>query len=535
MKRVPPWIRFLLAALLLGGAVWMFRPELPEPRHGTVEVAVRHPEAVKLTLWVNRGTKVPKNAKERLRQDVLPAPKNHIRVVAFPLRTSMFEGLGLEFHSTSGAPLDDASKPPEVAWIGLRDAQGKLLAESVTPGPEWFLKERIRLAKAPLTPPPLPALPRGLTSTFGWGLLGLGLGSCAWGLASFWRSSLTLPKFVAASIVSMLLCGGAYFAAICGQMGAPYPSERWVHNALVEKRSAAAGASSPKMLMCGGSSGLFSLDGSLLSRETGRPVINMALHAALPLRYHLKNCWQFLKEGDAVMLHLEFGYWQTSAAPLGAWYVDQYMVWARLDSPPPIDLNGWQVVTHTPPDRVAAGWAVQALPDVFPRQDAVKVHTPATRQESIYPGFHVDLNAHGDLVFETLPTTYVPPQPVYYLPKRPFQEYDGQLHMVAGFTSRARALGVRVFLAYPPTIRSSKMDFTSPPARDWVDALRAWCASQGVVVLGSPEDFSQPLELFRDSIYHLTAEGREIHTRLLLNHLRAAGWPAPPSPVTPSR
>ncbi len=62
-----------------------------------------------------------------------------------------------------------------------------------------------------------------------------------------------------------------------------------------------------KIVVIGGSNGSFGIDSRLMEKELGVPVVNMALHGGLPLKYVLEQVKGYLNKGDILILTKEYG------------------------------------------------------------------------------------------------------------------------------------------------------------------------------------------------------------------------------------
>ncbi len=62
-----------------------------------------------------------------------------------------------------------------------------------------------------------------------------------------------------------------------------------------------------KIVIIGGSNGSFGIDSRLMEKELGVPVVNMALHGGLPLKYILEQVKGYLNKGDLLIMTKEYG------------------------------------------------------------------------------------------------------------------------------------------------------------------------------------------------------------------------------------
>jgi hypothetical protein len=78
---------------------------------------------------------------------------------------------------------------------------------------------------------------------------------------------------------------------------------------------------------------------------------------------------------------------------------------------------------------------------------------------------------------------------------------------------------VNVYLMWPPVVKGL-VDFESRLTRRNIQTILRHVAEAGIPVLGRPADFQYDRRLFADSGYHLTHEGRRLHTQRVERLLR---------------
>jgi hypothetical protein len=78
---------------------------------------------------------------------------------------------------------------------------------------------------------------------------------------------------------------------------------------------------------------------------------------------------------------------------------------------------------------------------------------------------------------------------------------------------------VALYLGWPPVVKGS-LNFDSRIARRNMHTIMQRLAEAGIAVLGRPVDFAYERRLFADTGYHLTQEGRTLHTQKVLRLLR---------------
>jgi len=90
-------------------------------------------------------------------------------------------------------------------------------------------------------------------------------------------------------------------------------TEDWVDLLLSQKEKLASRVSSNerRVLIVSGSNGLFGVSARTISQETGVEAINLSSHAGLGGDYILGRAKKFIREGDIILLPLEYGFYSS--------------------------------------------------------------------------------------------------------------------------------------------------------------------------------------------------------------------------------
>ncbi|MBA4800302.1 MAG: hypothetical protein H2040_00410 [Euryhalocaulis sp.] len=110
--------------------------------------------------------------------------------------------------------------------------------------------------------------------------------------------------FIAFLLSFAVLMGLAHFT--WGKILPPPPELDWVLALEDNKWGAAEAASSPRILIIGGSEAHYGLSAEIFERETGLPAFNLGTHAGLSWRTHYLNTKRLLRSGDIVVFSVNY-------------------------------------------------------------------------------------------------------------------------------------------------------------------------------------------------------------------------------------
>jgi hypothetical protein len=316
-------------------------------------------------------------------------------------------------------------------------------------------------------------------------------------------------RFFAALLAGFLLVFGATVTAFYFNLGVPSSSlSSWAFELNQKKRALATQASSPKLLLVGGSATLFGISAKEIQCETGFRAINLANHAALGPTYMLCEAQRAAKSGDTVLLVFEYelyDFGKVERVGADSLQVD-YIVSRDPDffyglSP----MEKWNVFMLTSNQRL-----LQALEN--------RVRPEAPRDMGIYDVRYVNdwgdqmHHAEADRPAQSDPRVQSKSVLRYGLPKHP-----KAFPSIKSFCQWAQTRQIRVLATYPNLCDQPEYHF--PTARQTAKTIHDSFAALNVPVIGDYTDALLPAEQFFDTNYHLTEEAAVARTRRLIPQL----------------
>ena len=264
----------------------------------------------------------------------------------------------------------------------------------------------------------------------------------------------------------------------------------------------------PRIILFGGSNGIYGVSMRRISEETGWRTVNYAISASMELDYRIHGAKKFLKPGDVVILALEYQYYNppsnnpTNTAVIlerDRGYFLQLPIWEKL------------------------AWVYgEAFPAVFERlwQTPERAKEVATRWEQV----RGHLNSHGDYTghwkcaqspagLETIELAV----PIDIAKISSGKNARAAWALIGGFATWCRAKGITVLATFPTTIYFP--DYDTAEAQDGFQRVVEKYRALGIPMLGTPHDFIWDRADFYDSYYHLNEEAMAVRTRMLLDEL----------------
>lgn len=262
-----------------------------------------------------------------------------------------------------------------------------------------------------------------------------------------------------------------------------------------------------RILIVGGSSGLFSFDAELLEARLGRPVMNLGTHAGLGLRHLLADAREVARPGDFVLLALENSHYRSSGDRLIE-PLEEKMVWTHLggrlrELSWPMLLN--ELYGH-PLQDYAEGWRR--------RNEAM---APQTSPKPPPQYSEAELSPRGDYRGRA---TFIDPNlaPLALLPLKAVNREAAE--DLRQFFAWCRGRGVSAAAVLPPLLRRGPGDLQN----GMEPAVASFLTRAGIPLLHLAGAQTLPRELMLDWVLHANTAGRRILTELLAREL---GAPAP--------
>lgn len=141
-------------------------------------------------------------------------------------------------------------------------------------------------------------------------------------------------KQVSAFLLSVLFCAFSYcaimlYSAQRTSMPTFERAEMWLKDTYVAKDNINRIKMGKRLIVIGGSSSLFGFNGAIIEANTDFSFINYGTHAGLPLNYHIDKIIANAKDGDTVILPLEFDYYFREAPIDDMWYIQNMLSWGK--------------------------------------------------------------------------------------------------------------------------------------------------------------------------------------------------------------
>ena len=290
-----------------------------------------------------------------------------------------------------------------------------------------------------------------------------------------------------------------YFAWV---QSLPAMSRGSLMGSILIKQQLAENTPGARILVVGGSSVPYSIQCEVIQQQTGMPCIAMGATAYLGLEYYLSLLEDHLHQGDLVILAPEIVMLQDQ--------VSYSTTWMAVENDPgllaAVPLSYW-------PGMVSGYYTYSRQKLDLYRQKGAPTQSPQEQYEAFGFGPWGDIPGQRESLLES------------GYDKNNILTLTGDdlaprvRRAIKDFAKKAQTAGARVVMTWAPFD-----ELAYAGTADQLDALQAQLEQQtGLAYLGSLAESMLPGELFYDSNNHLTSQGAELRTQMLLEDLFAAG------------
>lgn len=304
------------------------------------------------------------------------------------------------------------------------------------------------------------------------------------------------------SAVLMLMAIPLFWAATLGRYER---AENWLSDVYFAKEHRASEINRPKLLVIAGSNALFGFDSYTLESLIGRPVMNLATHAALPLNFHIQMALKYAKPSDIVLMPLEFAYYASTPTPTG-WEITNLSSWGAkyVDWTPE---RMFEYFRHSDFTSLLSRMLVRRIPSDPQEKVLATVEANSVHGIAVWHGYsYSSMNARGDILIDMDTTSLWPIVETGYT--------NGEVTTYAierliWLRNQLKSRGATLKLTWPATMRSPQFDLREERHRSVVEKLRGKLQAGGLDVICDSAAFQFDRSLFFDNNYHMNAEAAE--------------------------
>ena len=259
-------------------------------------------------------------------------------------------------------------------------------------------------------------------------------------------------------------------------------------------------ASKQKLVIISGSNSFISLSANDLEERLGITTVNAALMASFGIKYYVDSLSSYLRPGDTVLMPLEYWFYDK------AWGGNDYL----LDTPLFINRQDPEYYRSLGLIDQLLFVASLSASDIYSGvlykyQEKLPPQVSIIDYEKGWRGDVGKYFQHSSKLFERIS---------HY--DYQFDKNSVQLERLREFSRWAKNHNIQIIATYPSFLNSESFP---APAEVLLDNIKDYWQTLGIPLLGTAAQFYYPPEYVFDTAYHLTAEGRSIHSARMVRHI----------------
>ena len=291
-------------------------------------------------------------------------------------------------------------------------------------------------------------------------------------------------------IVLIIIAGGVFMPAT------PRASQSLLFSK-ISKDSLLKNSPSPRIILVGGSNLSFGIDSQLLKDSLKMNPINTGIHAMLGLMYMINSTKKYIRPGDVIIVSPEYDHYFGKYA-----YGGNELLRTVMDVSPnnitELSFRQWSNI-------------LRYLPEYSISKFKFKEYNFKIEKDNVY--LRSSFNKYGD-VFRHWNLKKEKFQPALIINGNFNPDVISQL---INYEKLVKAKGAKLYVTYP-CYQSSSFDNTN----DKVKIVERELLKSHLLIIGTPQRYRFDDCLMYNTPYHLTKEGVEIRTRMLIDDIQKA-------------
>jgi len=329
---------------------------------------------------------------------------------------------------------------------------------------------------------------------------------------------ITDKKFISLVIIILIAFSSFYYALFSYQVGADVKAEWWLKNLYDYKDHIATQKKSPKIIIISGSNSLFGVDSSIIEDMTKFPVVNLAGHAGLDISFLYLKIKEHMKEGDVIVMPLEFGYFQRTK--MTNWFTNNMLAWGKDDYLDQLGyLNLFEFVSSVPKSQIYNGiLEYKGKKSILEEEKAIaNIESLISKRDENWRGYkYTSLNRFGDMISGDGVT-----EDILSKSKKGFHYYGGWdisdrfFDYYKKITKIVEDRNGRLIFTWSVTMKNPLFDLLVSKHQARISKILSNLHKESIYLSCAPELFHFDVELFFNTEYHLNKFGTTIRSKNL--------------------
>lgn len=300
-------------------------------------------------------------------------------------------------------------------------------------------------------------------------------------------------------------------------------SEYWLHMQQTIKTHFAETIKEPKIIISGGSNGLFGIDSPKVASITNRPVVNLSTHQSFSFDHHVQQVEKVARAGDIVIFPLEWEYYFSEPFQFGEWQIAQTIRWdkeyfynlnlrQKLAFITSLDIKTFYNNLIAKLNRETI-WKKTPLLKSMDKEEVIANYYKTWDLSKVSPYWYLNDNKYGDVVNNCTETNLPVLDTATYGLNYTRKVNPRAVQLMLDSIDKFKKMNVQVYFVPPAFVKNS---YTSTDAVEKnVGLLINNLKTAGLPFIGEPSNFQFEKKDFFDTIYHLNCRAKLVRSERL--------------------
>lgn len=268
------------------------------------------------------------------------------------------------------------------------------------------------------------------------------------------------------------------------------------------------------------SDGMFGIVGEMIDRQTKYFPINYSMFfgTGLDLDFRINKLLTILKDGDTLLLPLNYGFYTTTQNPQYFSYYQNMLSWGDLNFFKNHPLLSIKTLLKSPPSKIPTGFLAHIKAKIQVKNIIQQTQQRWQNDCKIFNGIKISsLDPYGELRYHQ-GTKLKQNTKIQYI-KNDFQISPYFLFYYKKLKTFCNAHNIKIIVTYSPMLQNSDFNLDNSEHLQIIKNFQTNLAKNGIQIIGNPKNFQYPIQDFYDSPEHLNTKGAIKYTKELINIL----------------
>lgn len=285
------------------------------------------------------------------------------------------------------------------------------------------------------------------------------------------------------------------------------PADYWVKDAILIKEHYAKTIKEPKIIIISGSNSLFGICTPLLKEKTNHEIVNLGLHAGLPMEIFFALIKRNANPNDIILMPLELDYYNRKNE-ITNWQVTSLTTWGTEFIKEFSKTQFLEILLKSLPSLPKRMKNFNVNLPIHTYKEYMQGKNPSAILSKLY-NYQNSVNYFGEILAD-VQSKLQNNSTDYYFNSEDLKNYRFQ--QLKSFADYLALKNIKLLLTYPVSIQNPGFDLSNKKHLAKIQVLNKKIHEHELNSIGIPELSNFELKYSLDSPHHLNAEGAILRT-----------------------